>query len=387
MRQGSAQITGGEREEAIRTLRSALELWRGPALSDFAYEEFAQPYVRRFHDLHLDAIETLAAAELEAGQTATVVPLLEAAIREDPLRERSRELLMVALYRSGRHAEALRSYEKLRELLVEELGLEPSPPLQQLRDRVLLHDPSLLPAPMREPARGTARNPYKGLQPFGEEDADDFFGRDAIVERLLAALADGQRLIGLVGPSGSGKSSIVAAGLLPRLRHGGVPGSDRWVIAPVALGPDPLADLRAVLARIGKGKVGDDLALPSLADGERVVVVLDQFEQLFTAARGVAAQPVPARPGRSPRRRRRPPRRGPHAAGRLLRPAAPASRVRRGLRAGRRPRPADDRARAGGGGRRAGRAGGRHGRAAASSPSSSPSRWPGPAACRCSSTP
>ena len=284
VRQGSAQITGGEREEAIRTLRSALELWRGPALSDFAYEEFAQPYVRRFHDLHLDAIETLAAAELEAGETATVVPLLEAAIREDPLRERSRELLMVALYRSGRHAEALRSYEKLRELLVEELGLEPSPPLQQLRDRVLLHDSSLLPAPMREPARGTARNPYKGLQPFGEDDADDFFGRDALVDRLLAALADGQRLIGLVGPSGSGKSSIVAAGLLPRLRHGGVPGSDRWVIAPVALGPDPLADLRAVLARIGKGKIGEDLALPSLADGERVVVVLDQFEQLFTAS-------------------------------------------------------------------------------------------------------
>ena len=284
VRQGSAQITDGEREAAIRTLRSALELWRGPALSDFAYEEFAQPYVRRFHDLHLDAVETLAAAELDTGETTTVVPLVEAAIRDDPLRERSRELLMIALYRSGRHAEALRTYEKLRELLVEELGLEPSPPLQQLRDRVLLHDPTLLPGPMRAPARGTARNPYKGLQPFGEEDADDFFGRDTIVEQLIGNLAGGQRLIGLVGPSGSGKSSIVAAGLLPRLRHGAVPGSDRWVIAPVALGPDPLADVRAVLARIGKGKVGEDLALPALADGERVVVVLDQFEQLFTVS-------------------------------------------------------------------------------------------------------
>ena len=284
VRQGSAQIAEGEREAAIRTLHSALELWRGPALSDFAYEEFAQPYVRRFHDLHLDAIETLAAAELEDGETATVVPLVEAAIREDPLRERSRELLMIALYRSGRHAEALRTYEKLREQLVDELGLEPSPPLQQLRDRVLLHDPTLLPPPMRAPARGTARNPYKGLQPFAEEDADDFFGRDAIVERLIGIVAGGQRLIGLVGPSGSGKSSIVAAGLLPRLREGAVPGSDRWVIAPVALGPDPLADLRAVLARIGKGKVADDLTLPALTDGERVVVVLDGFEQLFTAS-------------------------------------------------------------------------------------------------------
>jgi len=284
VRTGSAQLAAGERDEAIGTLRAALELWRGPALSDFAYEEFAQPYVRRFHDLHLDAIEALAAAELESGRHGSVVPLLEAAIRDDPLRERSRELLMIALYRSGRHAEALRSYENLRELLVEELGLEPSPPLQQLRDRVLLHDPSLLPAPMREPARGTARNPYKGLQPFGEEDADDFFGRDAIVERLLAALADGQRLTGLVGPSGSGKSSIVAAGLLPRLRRGGVPGSDRWVVAAPTLGPDPLADVQAVLARIGGGTGSADLALPSLAEGERVLLVLDQFEQLFTVA-------------------------------------------------------------------------------------------------------
>jgi basic membrane lipoprotein Med (substrate-binding protein (PBP1-ABC) superfamily)/DNA-binding SARP family transcriptional activator len=291
VQQGSAQLSAGERDEAIRTLRSALELWRGPALSDFAYEEFAQPYVRRFHDLHLDAIETLAAAELDSGQAASVVPLVEAAIREDPLRERSRELLMIALYRSGRHAEALRSYENLREMLVEELGLEPSPPLQQLRDRVLLHDPSLLPTPTRAPVRGAARNPYKGLQPFGEEDAEDFFGRDALVERLLTSLADGQRMIGLVGPSGSGKSSIVAAGLIPRLRRGGVPGSDRWIIVPVPLGPDPLADLQAVLARIGPGRSaagkrlnGGHLVLPPVEEGTRVVLVVDQFEQLFTAA-------------------------------------------------------------------------------------------------------
>jgi len=208
VRDGSSELAGGQRAAGARKLRAALDLWRGPALSDFAYEEFAQPYIRRLNDLHLDAIEELASSELDGGQAAGVVGLLEAAIREDPLRERSRELLMLALYRSGRHAEALRTYERLREQLVEELGLEPSPPLQQLRDRVLLHDPTLLPSAAAQPARGTERNPYKGLQAFGESDADDFFGREALVERLLAAIAEGQRLVALVGPSGSGKSSV-----------------------------------------------------------------------------------------------------------------------------------------------------------------------------------
>jgi len=205
VRDGSSDLARGQRGAGAKKLRAALDLWRGPALSDFAYEEFAQPYIRRLNDLHLDAIEELAASELEGGQAAGVIGLLEAAIREDPLRERSRELLMLALYRSGRHAEALRTYERLRDQLVEELGLEPSPPLQQLRDRVLLHDPTLQPSVAAVPARGTERNPYKGLQSFGESDADDFFGREALVERLLASIAEGQRLVALVGPSGSGE--------------------------------------------------------------------------------------------------------------------------------------------------------------------------------------
>ena len=283
--EGMAHVGSGDRVAAIAAFRSALQLWRGPALSDFAYEEFAQPYVHRFHDLHLDAVEALAAAELEAGQTSGVVPLLEAAIRDDPLRERSRELLMLALYRSGRHPEALRTYDKFRELLVEELGLEPSPPLQRLRDRVLLHDPNLVPVAQRDPEATAARNPYKGLQAFGEADADDFFGRDSLVEKLREAVASGQRLIALVGPSGSGKSSVVAAGLVPRLREGAIPGAESWVIASVALGPDPMADVRAAISHAsGAPATGD--GIPDSARGERVVLVIDQFEQLFTAADG-----------------------------------------------------------------------------------------------------
>ena len=134
----------------------------GPALSDFAYEEFAQPYVQRLNDMHLDAIETLASSELEAGRAGQAIPLLDAAIRDDPLRERSRELLMLALYRSGRHAEALRNYDNLRVQLRDELGLDPSPALQRMRDRVLLHDPALVPVGRTRAGRSDHAKPVQG---------------------------------------------------------------------------------------------------------------------------------------------------------------------------------------------------------------------------------
>jgi len=161
--EGLQQLHGGDRAGGTILLRSALALWRGPALSDFAYEEFAQPYIRRLTDRHLDTIEELATAELDAGLVPEALSLVGAAIREDPLRERSREILMLALYRSGRHAEALRTYQRLRDLLADELGLDPSPALQRLQERILLRDPTLAPA-VDAPPRAVARamNPYKG---------------------------------------------------------------------------------------------------------------------------------------------------------------------------------------------------------------------------------
>ena len=159
--EGTRKLRDGDLADGAELCASAPAV-AGPALSDFAYEEFAQPYIRRFHDLHLDAIEQVAAAELEAGRAAEVVPMLDAAIREDPLRERSRELLMLALYRSGRHAEALRTYQLLRTMLVDELGLDPSPSLQRLQERILLHDPSLLPQPAAAGRRCIVAQPVQG---------------------------------------------------------------------------------------------------------------------------------------------------------------------------------------------------------------------------------
>jgi basic membrane lipoprotein Med (substrate-binding protein (PBP1-ABC) superfamily)/DNA-binding SARP family transcriptional activator len=294
--EGARELEAGNASAAADLTREGLRRWRGSPLSDFAYEEFAQDEIRRLEALHVDALEQLAAAELDRDAEHAALVSIEAAIAEDPLRERSRELQMLALYRSGRHPEALRAYELFRGLLTEELGLDPSPSLQQLYERVLLHDPSLGRRALRRPAPAAMpeRNPYKGLRPFGEEDADDFFGREALVEELVGAVARGTRLLTLVGPSGSGKSSVIHAGLLPALRAAEAPGADAWVIAEMTPGQPPFEELEAALMRavpeapLAAAQVDDGdrgMLAPSqriLGDGRRLLLVIDQFEELFS---------------------------------------------------------------------------------------------------------
>ena len=158
---GARLLESDNAEGGRATLRTALTMWQGPPLAEFAYEEFAQPHIRRLSETHLDAVELLAAAELSAGHAGEVTGLLNAAIQDDPLRERSRELLMLALYRSGRHADALRTFDELRIRLGEELGVDPSPRIRTIYDRILVHDPSLLlePTPTTSAAHGQGKGP------------------------------------------------------------------------------------------------------------------------------------------------------------------------------------------------------------------------------------
>ncbi len=283
--EGRRLLEAGEGEAGRAALTEALGLWRGPALADFVYEDFAEPAIGRLNERRLEAIEALAAAELEAGRPAEVIHLLETAVREDPLRERSCELLMLALYRAGRHADALRTYDALRIGLADELGVDPSPPIRALYDRILLHDPTLLPA--AEAAAGPeVRNPYKGLRAFTETDAADFFGRDDLVEQLLDALREGRRLVALVGPSGSGKSSVLAAGLVPRLREGALGGSERWHIVRLVPGASPLREAAALgVGLSGQGGSGAPAAASAGTGADHpTLLLIDQFEQLFTLA-------------------------------------------------------------------------------------------------------
>ena len=138
--------TAGEAKDhatAARRLHEALELWRGPALADFTYDPFAQAEIARLEELRLDAVEERIEADLALGKAADLVGELEALIRDHPLRERLRGQLMLALYRSGRQADALEVYRQTRETLDEELGLAPSRPLQRLQTAILRQEPAL----------------------------------------------------------------------------------------------------------------------------------------------------------------------------------------------------------------------------------------------------
>jgi YVTN family beta-propeller protein len=141
----------GDPRAAADTLREALALWRGAPLADFAYEPFAAGEIARLEELRLDALEERIDADLALARQQELVPELETLVREHPLREGLRGQLMLALYRSGRQADALETYRKGREALIAELGLEPSPRLQELERQILTHDPAL-----QAPAAGPA---------------------------------------------------------------------------------------------------------------------------------------------------------------------------------------------------------------------------------------
>ena len=137
---------------AVEILREALALWRGPALANFTYDSFAQPTIARLEELRLLAVERRVEADLELGRHAELVPELEALVADHPLREGFRAQLMLALYRSGRQAEALEAFRSARRALVDGLGIDPSPMLQELEKAILHQDPSLdlTPAPARQ---------------------------------------------------------------------------------------------------------------------------------------------------------------------------------------------------------------------------------------------
>ncbi|HET7760609.1 MAG TPA: BTAD domain-containing putative transcriptional regulator [Gaiellaceae bacterium] len=141
----SRSLESDDARRAADLLRDALDLWRGPPLADLAYESFAQPAIVRLEELRLAVVEQRVDAELALGAHTQVIAELEQLVREHPLQERFAEQLMVALYRSGRQAEALDVYRSTRKRLVELLGLEPTEALQALERAILAHEPALEP--------------------------------------------------------------------------------------------------------------------------------------------------------------------------------------------------------------------------------------------------
>jgi YVTN family beta-propeller protein len=150
----------GEDGRAAGVLKEALALWTGPPLADFSYDAFAQSEIPRLEKLHLEALEERIDAELALGRGGELVGELEQLVAAHPYRERLRGQLMLALYRDGRQADALAAYQETRKLLVEELGIEPSPALQRLEGAILRQEPALetvLEEPTPAPPPGTRR--------------------------------------------------------------------------------------------------------------------------------------------------------------------------------------------------------------------------------------
>ena len=157
---GRGELERRDAANAAETLRTALALWRGPALADVRFEMFAQAEVARLEELRLACSEARIDADLALGRHADVVGELEALVAEHPLSEHLRGQLMLALYRSGRQAEALAAYGEARRMLVGELGIDPSPELRELEQSILRQEaglPAVLPESPAAPARALRR--------------------------------------------------------------------------------------------------------------------------------------------------------------------------------------------------------------------------------------
>ncbi|HJQ74150.1 MAG TPA: BTAD domain-containing putative transcriptional regulator, partial [Gaiellaceae bacterium] len=259
----------GDPERAASLLREALGLWRGPALADIPEETRRAAEADRLEELRLTALELRYDAELASGRHDAVVAELEALTAEHPYRERFLEQRLLALYRCGRQADALEVYRNARGVLAEELGLEPSPALQELERAILRQEPSL--AAPEAPTRATRPLPVPPTP---------LVGRRLELAAVSALFRDeGVRLVTLTGAGGTGKTRLglaVAHALEPELRDGAVfvslaPVSDPELVLPT------IADVLEVRAN----ELGEHLR------ERRLLLVLDNFEQLLASAPAV----------------------------------------------------------------------------------------------------
>jgi predicted ATPase/DNA-binding SARP family transcriptional activator len=273
LREGKTALTGGQPEQAAKPLGEALELWRGAPLADLAYEPFAQAEIARLEELRLVALEARTDAELALGHHGDLVGELELLVAEHPLREHLRGQLIVALYRTGRQADALAVYHDARRMLLDELGLEPSPKLKELEAAVLRQDASLSVEPPELRARRHLPAPATAL-----------VGRAKELAELVAMLhEESPRLLTLTGAGGTGKTRLAlqaASDVVDRFADG---------VFFVGLGPlsDPRLVPSTIAGRLGIQESAGRPLLESLKEHlreRRLLLLLDNFEHVDEAA-------------------------------------------------------------------------------------------------------
>ena len=247
--QGRRELGDGSAEGAARTLRAALALWRGRPLADLANEPFAADAGRALDEERLAALETRIDADLACGRHSELVGELTSLVRAEPLRERLRAQLMLALYRCGRQSEALDAYADARQTLVSELGLEPGPELQELQQAILGHDEAL-----RAPETPSRRRRRRWIALVATAICS------ALVAAALAALALRDDAAGSTAVAGEGTVvgiDVESGDVVRRIPAGRTPSA-------LAVGEGALwlvdADARTVLRIVPSSRVIETLA-------------------------------------------------------------------------------------------------------------------------------
>jgi predicted ATPase/DNA-binding SARP family transcriptional activator len=276
VQKGRTALAEGDDVLAAELVDEALSLWRGPALADFRYDDFAQSYAASLDDARLAAEELRIAISLSSGHHTEVIPRLTRLVSEHPLREGLWAQQMVALYRDGQQTEALRAYQNARAALGD-VGIDPSTELRALEQQIIEQDPTL-DGPER-PATRTQNN-----LPIAP---NSLVGRDQTVTDILSALA-GSRLITLTGPGGSGKTRLAIEAAEQSLERfdGGV-----WFV-PLDQIDEPLLVPAFVGSTIGMKERPDVDVADNIAAtlGVRpVLLVLDNAEHIVDATAELTA--------------------------------------------------------------------------------------------------
>jgi predicted ATPase/DNA-binding SARP family transcriptional activator len=280
---GREALLAGRAEDAAVSLREALELWRGPPLAELASAPFAPAEIARLEEECLTALEVRVEADLAAGRHAELVGELQLLTGEHPWRERLHAQRMLALYRSGRQVDALEAYRHARDVLVDQLGIEPGPELHDLHESILVHDAVL-------DTRTASNGLRQGAVAVGGLPAppNATIGRDREVAEVGERLSAGEvRLLTLTGPGGVGKTRLALAAAA-RVAAQFPDGAYFVSLAPLA---DPAELAAAIAVALGvpvQGKALPIEAVLRFLAGREALLVLDNFEHLLAGA------PLPA---------------------------------------------------------------------------------------------
>ena len=300
-----AGVGGASGRTDVERLEKAVALYRDDFLAGFyvrdapAFEEWALSQRARLRMLALQALHTLAVHYSRLGDEGrpAAIDYTTRLLALEPWREEAHRQLMLLLAASGERSAALAQYETCRRLLADELGAEPSQEIRETYELLLRGErpPEIASTPVEQvrAPRKVGGCPYRGLSSFQEEDARFFFGRESFVERLVEGLQQwrreaGRPLVCIVGSSGSGKSSTVFAGLLPRLHSRG-----DWLVAGMRPGAQPFHALANALLCILSPEVG---ATDRQLEGRKLAHALAGGDLTLSDAVAVAlAQRPPAR--------------------------------------------------------------------------------------------